>query len=242
MAESDGDKKQFNTRYLVFARRLAFLAGILLFVFSTPTCIFAASQTSANEILVNPTSVNQDASPANRSVPTPPADCASLDNNTAHRSDVIIVGAGLAGLSAAKELQHLGHSVLVLEANNRIGGRAYVGLIGDEKVPIDYGGAWIHGIPTNPLTSMVDLMGFKRQRTQLDLPYFINGKEADEKEKIFFDHAVEEYEEAITRAANSVEDQHAQAEFACSRYKELSEKHMPLPQICSDLSRKISFE
>src|SRR5215470_17260997 len=99
------------------------------------------------------------------------------------RFDVIIVGAGIAGLSAAKELQHLGRSILILEANNRIGGRAYVGYIGNDRVPIDYGGAWIHGVPTNPLTPMVDSMGFKRERTELDLPYFVDGKKANDKEK-----------------------------------------------------------
>ena len=153
------------------------------------------------------------------------------------RYDVIIVGAGIAGLSAAKELQHLKHSVLILESNNRIGGRAYVGYIGDEKVPIDYGGAWLHGIPTNPLTPLVDRMGFQRIRTELDLPYFINGKKASEQEKKTFDDAVEEYEQAVGLAAKSIEDQHALAEFACTEYK----NHVPRKKICSDLERKIPF-
>ena len=126
-------------------------------------------------------------------------------------------------------------SVLILEANNRIGGRAYVGYIGDDKVPIDYGGAWIHGIPTNPLTGLVDSMGFKRERTELNLPYFINDKEASGEEKKVFDHAVEEYEDAVTLAAKSVEDQHALAEFACREYK----SHVPRKTICRDLERQI---
>jgi monoamine oxidase len=170
----------------------------------------------------------------------PPFDeayCTSNGKYPAHRYDVIIVGAGLAGLSAAKELQHLGRSVLILEANNRIGGRAYVGSIGNDKVPIDYGGAWIHGVPTNPLTGLVDSMGFSRQRTELNLPYFINGRQAGDEEKKVFDHALEEYEDAVTLAARSVEDQRALSEFACSEYK----SHVPRKEICRDLQRRIPF-
>jgi monoamine oxidase len=218
MAESD----RSWTWYLLFVWLSVFLLGIFLFVFSTRQYITSAHGLTDQE--------------GQRL----PVDCTPLSEN--HRSqhyDVIVVGAGIAGLSATKELQHLGHSVLILEANNRIGGRAYVGYIGDDRVPIDYGGAWIHGIPTNPLTGMVDAMGFQRQRTELNLPYFVNGKEASEKEQKVFDHAVEEYEDAVKLAAMSVEDQQALAEFACHQYKDLSKKHVPLKQICSNLVRRI---
>src|SRR5215467_5275014 len=167
-------------------------------------------------------------------------DCSpSTGQSPRHRYDAIIVGAGIAGLSAARELQHLSRSVLILEANNRIGGRGYVGYIGDNKVPIDYGGAWIHGIPTNPLTGLVDAMGFKRQRTELELPYFVNGKQATEKEQEVFDDALEQYEDEVKLAAASIEDQYALAKFACSEYTDLSKKHVPLKEICRDLGSRI---
>lgn len=246
MAESDGNSKDkvlkkedeagdINLRWPelhripLFALLLVFFIGI-----SLPASAIPQDNTSNSAS----TRTDQTAQTVQRS----PAECTlPSGNNRARPFDVIVVGAGIAGLTATRELQHLGHSVLILEANNRIGGRGYVGYIGDEKVPIDYGGAWIHGISTNPLTGLVDRMGFQRERTELDLPYFVNGHEATKEEKAVFDEAVEEYEKGIELAATSVEDQYALSEFACSEYKDLSQKHVPLKEICRDLESKIPY-
>jgi monoamine oxidase len=65
-------------------------------------------------------------------------------NGDNHRmdADVIVVGAGLAGLTAARELQRQGATVLVLEARDRVGGRTLNEPIGDGKV-VEVGGQWI---------------------------------------------------------------------------------------------------
>ena len=56
--------------------------------------------------------------------------------------DVAIVGAGFAGLSAARELVHAGASVVVLEARNRVGGRTFDLTLEDGAV-LEMGGQWI---------------------------------------------------------------------------------------------------
>jgi len=158
--------------------------------------------------------------------------------------DVIVVGAGLAGISAAKELIHLGRSVLILEANDRIGGRAYVGLIsagetGSSKVPIDYGGAWIHGVSTNPLTQQVDALGFRRTRSELDVPYFVDGKRANEEQKKLFDEAVEEYEAAAGLAAATEKSEHELADHACRVAGKIKNKEMTPKELCGQLTGKM---
>ena len=56
--------------------------------------------------------------------------------------DVIIIGAGFAGLVAARELSHRGYRVLIIEARDRIGGRTMATEV--EQEIYELGGAWIH--------------------------------------------------------------------------------------------------
>ena len=66
------------------------------------------------------------------------------------RSDVIVIGAGMAGLAAAARLRSDGADVIVLEARDRIGGRVHT--IEQEGTALDLGAAWIHDHSGNPLT------------------------------------------------------------------------------------------
>jgi monoamine oxidase len=57
-------------------------------------------------------------------------------------TDVVVVGAGLAGLSAARALRAAGRDVVVLEARDRVGGRTVNEPIGDGKI-VELGGQWV---------------------------------------------------------------------------------------------------
>jgi monoamine oxidase len=56
-------------------------------------------------------------------------------------ADVVIVGAGYAGLTAADRLMSMGLSVLVLEGRDRVGGRAFSGEVAG--VTVDLGATWV---------------------------------------------------------------------------------------------------
>src|SRR3984893_19114612 len=63
------------------------------------------------------------------------------------RVDVIVIGAGAAGLVAAAELAESGLSVLVVEARDRIGGRIFSLNDVEQQFPIELGAEFIHGRP-----------------------------------------------------------------------------------------------
>ena len=59
--------------------------------------------------------------------------------------DVLVIGAGAAGLAAAVELARRGRSVLVLEARDRIGGRVWTRRMPGLDLPVELGAEFIHG-------------------------------------------------------------------------------------------------
>ncbi len=70
---------------------------------------------------------------------------------------VLVIGAGFAGLSAARALRQSGIDVVVLEARSRPGGR----VLTDRSLgfPIDLGPSWLHGGPRNPLKTLAEGSG-----------------------------------------------------------------------------------
>lgn len=76
-----------------------------------------------------------------------------------HVYDVVVIGAGMAGIAAAHELVHQGYDVVVLEGRNRIGGRIHTVTL--NETPIDLGATWIKGTQGNPIYALASKYNIK---------------------------------------------------------------------------------
>jgi monoamine oxidase len=93
---------------------------------------------------------------------------------------VVVIGAGLAGLSAARILAAGDAEVLILEARDRIGGRIRTSRLWS-GLPVDLGAGWIHGTDGNPLTQLAAQAGAKLVETSHDASMLLgaDGEEID---------------------------------------------------------------
>jgi monoamine oxidase len=80
------------------------------------------------------------------------------------KTDVVVVGAGFAGLSAARDLVRLGHDVVVLEGRDRIGGRSSTTMIAG--IPVDLGGTFV-GPTQDAVIALAKELGCETVRTYI---------------------------------------------------------------------------
>jgi monoamine oxidase len=95
------------------------------------------------------------------------------------RFDVVVIGAGAAGIAALRRLAAAPLSSVALEARPRVGGRVWTALAGP-GLPLDLGGEWLHSADVNPLVELAEHAGFhidrrppswRRQAGDRDFPH-----------------------------------------------------------------------
>lgn len=72
---------------------------------------------------------------------------------------VVVVGAGVAGLSAAQALRSAGFAVVVVEARDRIGGRVATVRSDAWPIPVELGASWVHDVDASDLAEQLERLG-----------------------------------------------------------------------------------
>ncbi|XP_022941323.1 lysine-specific histone demethylase 1 homolog 2-like isoform X2 [Cucurbita moschata] len=115
---------------------------------------------------------------------------------------VIIIGAGLAGLAAARQLLSFGFKVIVLEGRNRPGGRVFTQKMGQEGkfAAVDLGGSVITGIHANPLGVLARQLSIPLHKVRDNCPLYkpdgtLIGKDIDAKVEFIFNKLLDKVTE-----------------------------------------------
>ena len=117
--------------------------------------------------------------------------------------DVAIIGAGAAGLGAANALKNSGLSVIVLEARDRVGGRAHT-IMPAADVTFDLGCGWLHSANQNSFVKIAEQLNFEIDRTLPPWRERAYGNAFPKAERDAFIQALEEFYDRAEQAAEMV--------------------------------------
>ena len=122
-------------------------------------------------------------------------------------ADVIVIGAGTAGLSAAAALQSAGKRVAVVESASHIGGRCFTDRT-SFSAPFDRGGSWLHAANVNPLAPLAATLGLNLRSSQWRWDIISKaGRLLDDQERRQFTRTHEEMWHQINVAGAGQQDQ-----------------------------------
>ncbi len=124
-------------------------------------------------------------------------------------ADIVVIGAGAAGIAAARRIMVANRRVIVLEATGQVGGRCLTD-ISTFDVPFDRGARWMHNPDTNPMIGLARNAGFDVSAARPGQKIRIGRRNARAGE-------TEEFLAALVRANRAIDDaSRGKADVACA--------------------------
>jgi monoamine oxidase len=123
-------------------------------------------------------------------------------------ADIVVIGAGAAGIAAARRIQAANRKVIVVEATGQAGGRCLTDTTSFD-VPFDRGARWIHNPDTNPMIRLARAAGLDVYAAPLGQKIRIGRRNARPGE-------TEEFLAALVRANRAIDEASRKADVACA--------------------------